>query len=46
MKSSLLCYIIKVTEHGFKWPNDSEIMIKGERIEIVVPVQTDFFAAV
>lgn len=46
MKSRFLCYIIGVTEHGFKWSNESEVTIKGERIEIVVPAQTDFSSAV
>ena len=27
----------------FKWLNESEITIEGERIEIVAPAQTDFF---
>lgn len=27
----------------FKWLNESEIMVEGNRIEITAPAQTDFF---
>ena len=29
----------------FKWMNESEISIEGDRIEITAPPKTDFFVA-
>ena len=30
---------------NFKWMNESEISIEGDRIEITAPPKTDFFVA-
>ena len=47
MYISNICYIIKQKkERGilmiFKWMNESEISIEGDRIEITAPPKTDF----
>ena len=43
-----ICYIIKQKlkrgiRMNFKWMNESEISIEGDRIEITAPPKTDFF---
>ena len=48
MHMFIVCYIIKQKkERGtlmiFKWMNESEISIEGDRIEITAPPKTDFF---
>lgn len=48
MYISNICYIIKQKKKRgilmiFKWMNESEISIEGDRIEITAPPKTDFF---
>lgn len=51
MYISDICYIIKQKKKRgilmiFKWMNESEINIEGDKIEITAPPRTDFFVKV
>ena len=51
MYISNICYIIKQKlkrgiRMNFKWMNESEISIEGDKIEITAPPRTDFFVEV
>ena len=51
MYISNICYIIKQKKKRgilmiFKWMNESEINIEGDKIEITAPPRTDFFVEV